>query len=195
MEETIGLFKGTAWYYARYRPSYPEAFFSLVKDKFCLTTSDRVLDLGCGTGQIAIPLSRYVREVIAIDPDPEMLNEGKRLAENSRISNIRWLKGRAEDLANCNDLGRLKLATLGCSFHWMNRRKVLASLYDMLEDSGGIVIVGAGSIWTRANEWQLLVKKVIQKWLGEERRAGQGVFTDTEPGQETTIVQSTVKIQ
>ena len=55
------LFRGTAWYYARYRSGYPEAFFKLVRNKFELSKVDRVLDLGCGTGQIAIPVCRFVR--------------------------------------------------------------------------------------------------------------------------------------
>ena len=80
------IFKGTAWYYARYRAGYPQAFFDRVKDKFNLSKNDRVIDLGCGTGQIAIPICQCVREVVALDPESEMLVEGKMLAEKSGAS-------------------------------------------------------------------------------------------------------------
>ena len=185
------LFRGTAWYYARYRSGYPEAFFECVKAEFHLSKDDRILDLGCGTGQIAIPISQYVKEVVAMEPDPEMLAEGKRQTEESGVSNIVWVEGGSKDLSNMSEeLGRFKLVTLGSSFHWMDREKALEDLYDMVDDGGGIVIVGAPSLWTKANEWQELVKKVIQKWLGEERRAGSGVFHQPEKRHEELITQS-----
>ena len=76
------IFHGTAWYYARYREGYPQEFFDLIRQKFDLSTDDRVLDLGCGTGQIAIPISSLVKEVIAMDPEPEMIEEGKKKGVN-----------------------------------------------------------------------------------------------------------------
>lgn len=33
-------FKGTAWYYARYREGYPDGFFSMLIRKFDLTDND-----------------------------------------------------------------------------------------------------------------------------------------------------------
>ena len=51
-----GLFEGAAAYYARYRPKYPMAMFDRLVDRFDLGTLSSVLDLGCGTGQLALPL-------------------------------------------------------------------------------------------------------------------------------------------
>lgn len=190
-ESRRDIFRGTAWYYARYRSGYPETFFVYVKDKYHLSKVDRVLDLGCGTGQIAVPISRHVKEVVAMDPEPEMIVEGKRQAEESGVSNILWIEGGSEDLFKVSEeLGRFKLAIMGSSFHWMGREKTLENLYDMLDDGGGIVIVGASSLWTKANEWQALAKKVIQKWLGEERKAGRGVFQQPGSRHEQIVMQS-----
>ena len=46
------LFAGTAWHYARYRPGYPQAFFDDLARQFRLDGTGRLLDLGCGTGQL-----------------------------------------------------------------------------------------------------------------------------------------------
>lgn len=171
-------FRGTAWYYARFREGYPEEFFDLIKRKFNLLSGDRVLDLGCGTGQIAIPICAFVKQVVAMDPEPEMVAEGKNQAETQGAQNIVWIEGGSDDLSRMSKiLGSFKLVTMGTSFHWMNREKTLEQLHEIVIDGGGIAIVWNTSIWTKVpNDWQLAVREVISKWLGEERRAGSGVY-------------------
>ncbi|MGH9173431.1 MAG: class I SAM-dependent methyltransferase, partial [Vicinamibacterales bacterium] len=61
------LFKGTASYYARYRPGYPAEFFAAVVEHFGLDGAGRLLDLGCGTGQLLIPLAPFVEAAIGMD--------------------------------------------------------------------------------------------------------------------------------
>jgi SAM-dependent methyltransferase len=51
-------FKSTAWYYARYRPGYPKEFFDYLKECFRLKGTGRLLDLGCGTGELAIRIAQ-----------------------------------------------------------------------------------------------------------------------------------------
>lgn len=58
-----GLFTGTASYYARYRPGYPPDMFTTLEHRLGLDGTQRVLDLGCGTGQIAVGLAPLVAHV------------------------------------------------------------------------------------------------------------------------------------
>jgi ubiquinone/menaquinone biosynthesis C-methylase UbiE len=171
-------FKGTAWYYARFREGYPDEFFELLRNKFGLSENDRVLDLGCGTGQIAIPLARSVKEVVAMDPEPEMLAEGKEQAVSSGVNNINWIEGGSDDLPVLREkLGEFKLVTIGTAFHWMDRKKTLEELYEIISDNGGIAIASNTGIWTyEPYEWLTTVREVIRKYLGEERRAGSGTY-------------------
>ena len=181
------IFKGTAWYYARYRAGYPNAVFDMIKDKFNLSKNDRVLDLGCGTGQIAIPLSEYVKEVAAMDTEPEMLAEGKMLAEKSGASNISWIEGGSENLVDMKyELGKFRLAVVATAFHWMNREKTLDDLYEMITNGGGIVIANLDNNLFRKPE----IVQVIKKWLGEERRAGSGVYQPPTRRHEEVISES-----
>src|SRR6266702_2438779 len=69
------IFHGTAWYYARYRPGYPQELFDLLRGRFELDGTGRLLDLGCGTGQLAVPLAPLFEEVVAVDVDAGMLAE------------------------------------------------------------------------------------------------------------------------
>ena len=54
--------------------------------------------MGTGTGQIAIPISKYVKEVTAIDPEKEMLKEAAKQAKKEEIVNIKWILSKAEDI-------------------------------------------------------------------------------------------------
>src|SRR5882762_6857162 len=96
-----GLFAGAAPYYARFRPGYPTAMFTTLRERFGLDGTQQVLDLGCGTGQIALPLAPLVARVFTVDPDPHMLDEGTELATAAATYNISWCEGdsyRLDDL-------------------------------------------------------------------------------------------------
>jgi ubiquinone/menaquinone biosynthesis C-methylase UbiE len=114
------LFKGTAPYYARFRPGYPPELLERLAERAGLDASSRVLDLGCGTGQIAVPLAAHAGEVVAVDPEPEML------AEIRDLPNLNKVEGRAEEVDE--SWGQFTLATIGRAFHWMDGPVVLERL-------------------------------------------------------------------
>lgn len=113
------LFGGAAPYYARYRPRHAASAIEHLAMTF--GAGSTVLDLGCGPGTVAVPLARRVREVLAVDPDAEMLAEGERLAAGA--PNIRWIRG---DSTGLRELPPFDHVVMGRSFHWMDRRAVLA---------------------------------------------------------------------
>ena len=67
------LFGSAVAYYAQYRPGYPRDLADALAARAGLDGTQRVLDIGCGTGQITIPLARHAQAVMAIDPIPGML--------------------------------------------------------------------------------------------------------------------------
>jgi SAM-dependent methyltransferase len=160
-------FAGTAAYYARFRAPYAPVALDWVVETFALTDKDRVLDLGCGPGSLAIPLSRSVAEVIAVDPDAEMIAEGQRLAEREERRNISWLTTRAEDIPSDGD--PFKTATIGQAFHWMDRDAVLARLAVLIPDGGGLALVNPGR--RRPQElWEGTADPIIARYLGPRTR-------------------------
>src|ERR1051326_6515814 len=61
-----------------------------------LKPSDRVLDLGCGTGWASRRLARVAAEVIGVDVADEMLRRAEQASSDS--SNIRYVWGSAEKI-------------------------------------------------------------------------------------------------
>ncbi|MGC9667691.1 class I SAM-dependent methyltransferase [Planosporangium sp. 12N6] len=181
------LFRSTAPYYARYRPGYPREFFTYLRERFGLDGTQRALDLGCGPGQIAVPLSADVREVIAVDPEPTMLDEGRTLAAERGITNIHWRVGDSYQLPTMG-LDQLDLVTMGASFHWMDRPEVLRTLDRMIVANGAVVVASGGPAGASAPPpWEDVVTEVRATWLGPERRAGSGTYTHPEQRHEEVL--------
>lgn len=165
-----GLFTGTAWHYARYRPDYPEAFLADIVARFHLDGTGRLLDLGCGTGQLAIPLAEHVATAVGMDPEPEMRAEAARRAQAAHVTNVTWAQGSSADLP-CG-LGRFRLVTMGRSFHWMDRERVLLALERMVDAEGGLVIANDGCLVRPTTAWQRAIDDVQQRFLLPDWRAG-----------------------
>lgn len=175
------LFDETARFYARYRPPYPAELLDGLVAEFGLGPGTDVLDLGCGTGQLALPLSRSGCTVWAVDPDPDMIGEGVRTQAAGTYGAVRWLVGRGEDLAQAR-LPTVRLCTMGSSFHWMDRDEVLATLDGMTAPDGGVALVsGSASIWSKTGaveaSWIGVARDVVQEFLGSKRRAGTGTYS------------------
>ncbi|HEY8600660.1 MAG TPA: class I SAM-dependent methyltransferase [Thermomicrobiales bacterium] len=173
----MDLFAGAAHYYARYRLPYPAALFDLLVERFGLDGASRVLDLGTGTGQLAIPLAARCGEVVALDISAEMIAEGVRSASKAGATTVRWSVMAAEDLPTT--LGLFQLVTIGAAFHWMDRDAVLARVREVLTANGGIALAGMETIWGAPEPWAQAVTATVRRWLGDERRAGAGVHRAT----------------
>ncbi|MHC9292098.1 class I SAM-dependent methyltransferase [Mycobacterium sp. LTG2003] len=158
-----GLFTGTAWHYAQYRPGYPKRFIDGIVAEFALDGTGRLLDLGCGTGQLTLPLAEHVAEAVGMDPEPEMLAEAARQAQAAGITNVSWTQGSSNDLPG--DLGRFKTVTMGRAFHWMNREQVLTVLDRMVDDDGGLVIANDGCLVRPTTNWQRAIENLQTRFV------------------------------
>jgi SAM-dependent methyltransferase len=178
--EAAQLFAGAAPYYARYRPSYPPALFDHLQAHFGLAaTAATAVDLGCGTGQLAIPLAARGLSVIAIDPSPEMLAEARRAATAAGVATrIRFVAGVGEDLPSLVQ-EPVALMASAAAFHWMDRERVLGHCDRLVVPGGGVAIIaGAPSVWSAGADWAAVIVEVIREFLGPERRAGSGTYRD-----------------
>ncbi|MGF1631635.1 MAG: class I SAM-dependent methyltransferase [Kiloniellaceae bacterium] len=156
------LFAGAADYYQRYRPRYPDALFADLAERCALGRGARVLDLGCGPGFLSVPLALLGAEVIAVDPQPEMLAAGRQAAAERGCRSITWIEGTAETLDP--EIAPLRCATFGRSFHWMQREAVLDFLDGVIEPDGAVVLVEEQR--PEGIAWREAVLDHVQAWHG-----------------------------
>jgi trans-aconitate methyltransferase len=118
------------------RPYYPEETFSLLAglcDPYCL----HVLDIGCGTGEVARRIAPRVALVDAVDLSSAMLAKGKGLP-GGEASNLSWIEGEIETVALTPPYG---LITAASSLHWMEWSVVLPRLAQMLTPTGVFAVL------------------------------------------------------
>ncbi|RAY17013.1 SAM-dependent methyltransferase [Actinomadura craniellae] len=170
----MSKFAGAAAYYQTFRPGIPEEVArTLVEAARRDAPATTLLDLGTGTGQVVQALHPYFADIVAVDPDKELL----RLAETnlSGVAGLRLVQARAEDFAPAEGW-KASLVTICRAFHWMDQDLVLRRLSDQVAPSGVVAVFGDSSFWAADNDWKKAVRAVIQQFLGEERRAGSGTF-------------------
>lgn len=176
------LFKGTARYYSRYRRPYLPQIFEDIVSYYKLDGRGKLLDLGCGTGELTLPLSKYFEEAVGVDPSTDMLVEARKKAEEGGVENVSWIEGNAEDVEF--PFASIRLATAGVSLHWMNQSIVFPKVYAVTEQGGGMVVIGDSSPVRgkeKTEDWKMKRKELIIKYLGEDRRAGDSLHKDFIP--------------
>ncbi|MEV8376424.1 class I SAM-dependent methyltransferase [Kribbella sp. NPDC056861] len=177
----LGFGGEVAGFYQRYRRGYPAEVIDGLVDAFELTRDDVVVDLGCGTGQLALPLAERVRAVIGMDPEPDMLAEARRVATGR--SNLSWMVGADTDVPMLGTLlGKTSLGavTIGQALHWMDHDTLFHELYPLLRPGGGVAVVTNGTpLWLQDSDWSRALRRHLELWLDSEVTATCGTDEDS----------------
>ena len=135
---TVRRFQSAAAHYLAGRPAYPEALIARVAEMARLERGHRLLDLGCGPGQLALAFAPRVRQVVAMDPEPVMLELARQGAQAH--ANVEVVQGGSNDLGA--QPGRFQVVTIGRAFHWMDREKTLLEFDRLIEPGGAVALFG-----------------------------------------------------
>jgi trans-aconitate methyltransferase len=168
--EDLGFGGEVAGFYHQYRRGYPPAVIDTLTGAFCLAGSDVVIDLGCGTGQLTLPIARRVHAVAGVDPEPDMLARARQAAAEQGVRNASWLLGADTDIpALAALLGdrRAGAVTIGQALHWMRYRELIPALVPLLRPGGGIAVITNGTpMWLQDTPWSRALRSFLEQWLG-----------------------------
>jgi SAM-dependent methyltransferase len=175
------IYRGSARHYRGGRPPYAPDLEAVLTREAGLDGTGRLLDAGCGPGVLTVRLAAQFAAAIGLDPDPDMLAEGRGAAEARGLTSIQWVQGRAEDLPAVAP-GPYRLVTFGQSFHWTDEQQVAETVYDLLEPGGTLaLIVHTADGRPRPPDPGVPpiphdeIRALVAKYLGSNRRAGQGI--------------------
>jgi trans-aconitate methyltransferase len=158
-----------AGFYHQYRRGYPPAVIDTLIGAFGLNSDDVVIDLGCGTGQLTLPIAGQVRAVAGVDPEPDMLARARRAATDQGIRNASWLLGADTDvpaLAGLLGSHHAGAVTIGQALHWMDYRKLIPALIPLLRPGGGIAVMTNGRpMWLHDSPWSRALRGFLEQWL------------------------------
>jgi trans-aconitate methyltransferase len=141
------------------RPTYPPEIFTILNE-LIVDAPRVVLDVGCGTGNVARPLAEYVDRIDAVDLSLPMLERARTLPGGDSPK-IRWRHGRAEDVALEPPYA---LVTAGQSLHWMEWDVVLPRLAGALTQHGMLAIVTVGEQSARSTPWSENARQIEQRF-------------------------------
>ena len=144
------LYGGAADYYDKFRLGYPEAMLADLASRVGLDGSGDLLDVACGTGQVAFALARHIAYIVGIDQEPGMVNFAAAKAAAMGLRNSEWHVARAEEFV----ADGFRLVTIGNAFHRLDRPAVAERARHWLRPGGFLALLWT-PVLTGSSQWQL----------------------------------------
>ncbi|SAM03337.1 hypothetical protein [Absidia glauca] len=122
-------YKGAS--YSKFRPTYSERLYSLIYN-FHQGAWDQAVDIGTGTGQGAIELSKQFKHVHGVDRLPEMINNA------IPKENVTYSVGSAEQLDFADH--SVDMVTVATAFHWFDHAVFFDQVKRVLKPDGTLAV-------------------------------------------------------
>ncbi len=156
----MGRFASTAEFYLRFREPYPSAFFATVAGRIHLHGGEKLLDVGCGPGPLALGFAPFVRECVALDPEAVMVEAALTASARAGLK-LEVQLGRIEDFKTDQTFDVL---TIGRALHWLDRSATLEVFDRVVAERGRVLVCRASTIETSASPWSKPYEQVRDSW-------------------------------
>jgi 2-polyprenyl-3-methyl-5-hydroxy-6-metoxy-1,4-benzoquinol methylase len=133
------LFDSVADLYEASRRGYPGHLVDFVVATAALGPTSRVLEVGCGTGQLTESLARFGFDLTAIDIGPSMIEAAKRRVGNSAV---RFQVSSFEDFTGTE--ASFDLVISGTAFHWVDPEVQFSKPALLLRPGGWLALLSTG---------------------------------------------------
>ena len=133
------------------------------------TSSDRILDVGCGTGSLAILLKQRAPDIdiIGLDPDPVVLARARRKAYKRGFT-IDWRNGFLSDdiVEQSRPISKVVSSLVFHQTPLEEKQQMLAKMHALLEPGGSLHIDDYGL--QRSKLMRILFRRTVQAIDGIE---------------------------
>lgn len=126
-------------YDAPHRVALSEIINKKIQDSVGDLTGKTVMDYGCGTGLIGLPLAEKAEELVLVDPSSKMIEVTQTKIKENQLENANTKVGTIKtlDLKTSSDLIVMSLVML----HVPDTKELLTGLYQALKPNGRLLIV------------------------------------------------------
>ena len=155
------LYRGVAQDYARFRPAYPDAVVAELLERTRPSGDGVLVDLACGTGQLALALAGRFAEVVAVDQEADMV----RVLAGRAPAHVRAECVAVEELELAD--GSVDLVTVANAFHRLHRERVAKAVRRWLRPEGQLALVWMDLAWVGDAPWQLALQEVLRRYRAE----------------------------
>ena len=170
----MGRFETSAEFY-RFREPYPVAFFDAVAERVGLSKKTRMLDVGCGPGNLAIGFAGHVGSCVGIDPEVEMLRVARELAAEAGAE-ITFVQTVVEKL-DCAG-GSFDFVTIGRALHWLDKTATLLVLERVVADGGCVAICNSAPSESPVNAWAAKFRELRRAWSADPDESRYRIDSD-----------------
>ncbi len=136
-EEFCNAFNKAAKIYDKARPGYPEELIDEVLSFASMTSDSRILEIGCGTGQLTVSLAKRGFLITALDRGSALAEIAERNCR--KFTNVKIINSAFEDWEN--DLERFDLFTSAQAFHWIDPKYGIKRASELLNQDGSIALI------------------------------------------------------
>ncbi|OGP73205.1 MAG: hypothetical protein A2V86_13280 [Deltaproteobacteria bacterium RBG_16_49_23] len=103
------------------------------------TNTMSLLDLGCGPGIVTAAIAPEVREVVAFDLTPEMIDKARARCEEAGLKNVRFELGSAEHLPFQNESFDCVVTRLTIH-HFLDANRVMDEIVRVTRKGGKVIV-------------------------------------------------------
>jgi SAM-dependent methyltransferase len=118
------LYRGSALDYEQFRVSYPQSLIARLLDQTAPADAGRMLDLACGTGQLAFAMRGRFGQIWAVHQEPDMIAVVRAKAQAAGAADILPFVATAESASLPPQT--FDLVGIGNAFHRLRRDAVAA---------------------------------------------------------------------
>lgn len=133
----IAVFDELADEYDRRRPTYPEQLVTSACELCGTGSGDRVLEIGCGSGQLTSSLLARGLHVLALEPGARLLSLARRNLEGyEKVEFARTCFEEAE-----LPRGQFRAVFSASAFHWLDPRVSWRRVAEVLAPGGALALI------------------------------------------------------
>lgn len=153
------------------RPDYSDVAIDGMLSIVGAVEGDRVCDIGAGVAHLTIMLAARGLDVVAVEPNDAMRNNG--IDRTAKIDNIRWYEGTGESTGQATN--SFDMVTFGSSFNVCDREAALKEVSRILKPRGWFACM-----WNHRNlddpiqaEIEVIIRKSVSNYGYGTRRESQ----------------------